>query len=115
MLSPPRFLRSWLMVWNGYNGHIYITTALRLPEWQPPRILLEADLSQQPRMKLWYPTLISDLGDRLGQTHLHLYWRDFPDGPGPNSSFRKIELELFHSETKSSNVSGPIINANNGQ
>ena len=83
------------MVWNGYNGHIYITTALSLPDWQPAKILLEADLSNQPRMKLWYPTLISDLGDRLGETHLHLYWRDFPDGPGPNSSFKKIELEIF--------------------
>ena len=86
------------MVWNGYNGHIYITTALRLPDWQPARILLEADLSNQPRMKLWYPTLISDLGDRLGEAHLHLYWRDFPDGPGPNSSFRKIELEIYQSQ-----------------
>ena len=96
LLISSRFLQSWLVVWNGYNGHVYITTATRLPDWQPARILLEADLSNQPRMKLWYPTLISDLGDRLGETHLHLYWRDFPDGPGPNSSFRKIELEIFH-------------------
>ena len=95
LLIPSRFLQSWLVVWNGYNGHVYITTATRLPDWQPARILLEADLSNQPRMKLWYPTLISDLGDRLGETHLHLYWRDFPDGPGPNSSFRKIEIEIF--------------------
>ena len=43
-----------------------------------------------------YPTLISaDLGDRLGHSHLHLYWRDFPDGPGPNSIFRKVEIELL--------------------
>ena len=88
-----RFLRSWLMVWNGYDGHIYITTALRLPVWQPPRRLLKA---KHPKEKLLYPTLISDLGDRLGETHLHLYWRDLPYGPGPISSFKKVELELYH-------------------
>ena len=90
-----RFLRSWLLVWNGFDGHIYITAAIRLPQWRPPRILLKADLKRHPRMKLWYPTLISHLGDRLGESRLQLYWRDFPDGPGPNSSFKKIELEIY--------------------
>ena len=85
------------MVWNGYNGHIYITTAPWLPEWRPARILMEADLANSPDMKHWYPTLISaKLGDRLGEDHLHLYWREFPRGPGKGGSiFRKVELELY--------------------
>ena len=94
-ISWNRFLQSWLMVWNGYNGHIYISSAVRLPEWEPARILIEADHQNNPLTKHWYPTLISaQLGDRLGERHLHLYWREFPDGPGPYSIFRKVEIEL---------------------
>ena len=39
-----------------------------------------------------YPTLISEsLGDRLGEEHMHLYWRDFHKGlQAGESIFRSI-------------------------
>ena len=42
------------------------------------------------------PTLISEtLGDRLGENHLHLYWRDFHKGLGAGQSiFRCLSLRL---------------------
>ena len=46
------------MVWNGYDGHIYITSALTLPAWQPARILIEAQHTTNPLEKHWYPTLM---------------------------------------------------------
>ena len=82
------------MVWNSYDGNIYITSAKRLPEFETPRILIAKESEEQ---RQWYPTLISpELGDRLGQTELHLYWRDFATGVGHGQSyFRKVELEIF--------------------
>ena len=44
------------MVWNGYNGNIYITSAKRLPLFQPPKILIKKENDDQ---KNWYPTLMS--------------------------------------------------------
>ena len=72
----------------------FFTSAKRLPEFQPPRILVAKETEEQ---RQWYPTLISEeLGDRLGETKLHLYWRDFATGIGHGQSyFRKVELELF--------------------
>ena len=92
-----RFLKQWVMVWNSYDGDILITSARRLPEFEPPRILVAKETEEQ---KQWYPTLISDtLGDRLAETKLHLYWRDFATGIGHGQSyFRKVELELFQEQ-----------------
>ena len=92
-----RFLQQWVMVWNSYEGNIFITSARRLPEFEPPRILIAKETEEQ---RQWYPTLISDqLGDRLARTKLHLYWRDFATGIGHGQSyFRKVELELFKDE-----------------
>ena len=56
-----RYLRQWVMVWNGYDGHIYVTSATRLPRFQPPRELIH---KQNTRQKNWYPTLLSK---QLGQ------------------------------------------------
>ena len=40
--------------------------------------------------------LIYIVGDKLGETNLHLYWADFENGLGqPNRIFRKVEIELF--------------------
>jgi len=36
-----------------------------------------------------------ELGDRLGERHLHLYWRHFPQGPGPVSNFKKATIDLM--------------------
>ena len=36
-----RYLQLWLMVWNGYDGNIYISSARRLPHFQPPKILIK--------------------------------------------------------------------------
>ena len=59
-----RFLQQWLMVWNGYNGNIYITSAETLPKFLPPQILIEKTSSGQ---KNWYPNLISEqTGERVG-------------------------------------------------
>ena len=51
-----RFIQQWIMVWNGYNGNIYITSAKRLPLFQPPKILIKKENDDQ---KNWYPTLMS--------------------------------------------------------
>ena len=56
-----RYLRQWVMVWNGYDGRIYVTSATRLPRFQPPRVLIP---KQNTRQKNWYPTLLSK---QLGQ------------------------------------------------
>ena len=54
------------MVWNGYDGNIYITSAKSLPNFERPRILV-AKSSQESMEKNWYPTLISEeTGDRVG-------------------------------------------------
>ena len=81
------------MVWNGYNGNIYITSAYTLPNFHRPRVLIKKDSDTN---KKWYPNLISkDLGDRLGDRNLHIYYRDFPEGPGKGYSlFRKVTLTL---------------------
>ena len=88
-----RFLQQWLMVWNGYDGNIYITSAKTLPNFVPPQILIE---KTSPDQKNWYPNLISEqTGDRVGGQDLHLYYRDFPEGPGKGSSyFRKTSFKL---------------------
>ena len=78
------------MVWNGYDGNIYITTARRLPEWQPPKLLMVADKGT----KFHSPTIISELGDRLSEKKFRLYLKRRPKNPKPNSSFMKIDVEL---------------------
>jgi len=80
--------------WNDYAGNIWITTAESLPNFKPPRILIQKRTEDQ---KNWYPNFLhKTLGDRIGDNNLHLYWRDFPDGiGGGNSIFKKLELELF--------------------
>ena len=41
----------------------------------------------------------SDPGDRLGDNILHMYWRDFPQGPGNAPSvFRKMKFEIFETQ-----------------
>ena len=42
-----RFLRQWIMVWNGYNGKIYITSAHRLPLFQRARVLIRKTTKTQ--------------------------------------------------------------------
>ena len=87
-----RYLQQWLMVWNGYDGNIYITSAKTLPNFQPPRILV-AKTSQGE--KNWYPSLISgETGDRIGGQELHIYYKQFPDGLGGNSYFRTFSFKL---------------------
>ena len=48
-------LQQWVVAWNGYDGNIYITTALTLPHFQPPRILVAKQTEAQ---KNWYPNII---------------------------------------------------------
>ena len=50
-----RYLQQWVVAWNGYDGNIYITTALTLPHFQPPRILVAKQTDAQ---KNWYPNII---------------------------------------------------------
>ena len=51
-----RFIQQWIIVWNGYDGNIYITSAFKLPQFQKPRILIPKENEKQ---KNWYPTLMS--------------------------------------------------------
>ena len=98
-----------MIAYNGYDGNIYIMTAKTLPNFETPRILIPKESEDQ---KQWYPNIIhkflgkdknisehfqvfSSPGDRLGDNILHLYWRDFPHGPGSNSVFRKMKFEIF--------------------
>ena len=50
-----RYLQQWLLVWNGYDGNIYITTAKTLPNFETPRIFIHKDTEAQ---KNWYPCLL---------------------------------------------------------
>ena len=117
-----RYLKQWVMVWNGYDGRIYISSAFHLADqaFQPARVLVEKLTEEQKNWSassfslspplidlmmiypktltrvLRYPTLISEsLGDRLGGEHLHLYWRDFHEGLGAGRSiFRSLTFWL---------------------
>ena len=88
-----RFLNLWVVIWNGFDGNIYITSARKLPRFKKPKILIhkknEAELN-------WYPTLMSEeFGDKIGGKILHLYWAEFSTGLGqPSRIFRKVEIEL---------------------
>lgn len=97
-----RFVKQWMMVWNGYDGRIYISSGPRLADqaFEPARVLVEKATAQE---KNWYPTLISeDYGDRLGHRHFHLYWRLFPQGPGQGDSiFMRAKVKLKRSTNNS--------------
>ena len=98
------------MAWNDWAGNIWITTALSLPNFQPPRKLIS---KKHEQMMNWYPNIIhkslgnddlieskglyisSFVGDRLGDNTLHMYWREFPHGVGPTSNFKKMKFEIF--------------------
>ena len=103
-----------MIAYNGYDGNIYIMTAKTLPNFDTPRILIPKE-DGKPDQKQWYPNIIHKFmgmtvelfvvfndtvllfiysGDRLGDNILHMYWRDFPSGPGPVSVFRKIKFEI---------------------
>jgi len=87
-----RFLQQWLLVWNGYNGNIYITAAKTLPNFEPPKILVEKKTSVE---KNWYPSVISeDTGDRVGGQELHLYYKHFPEGLSRKSFFKTFSFKL---------------------
>ena len=89
-----RFLQHWVMVWNGYDGNIYITAARTLPHFQPPRVLV-AKTSGDSVEKNWYPSIISEAGgDRVGGQELHLYYKHFPDGLGRDSYFKTFSFKL---------------------
>ena len=80
------------MVWNGYNGNIYITAAKTLPNFEPPKILVEKTSSVE---KNWYPSVISeDTGDRVGGQELHLYYKHFPEGLSRKSYFKTFSFKL---------------------
>ena len=62
-----RYLQQWVVAWNGYDGNIYITTALTLPHFQPPRILVAKQTEAQ---KNWYPNIIHKY---LGTVYADIY------------------------------------------
>ena len=88
-----RFLNLWIVIWNGFDGNIYITSARKLPRFKKPRILIPKETEAQLN---WYPTLMSEqLGDKVGGQVLHLYWAEFSTGLGhPSRLFRKVKIEL---------------------
>ena len=106
-----RYLQQWVMVWNDFPGNIWITTALTLPNFHPPRILIA---KQNQVQKNWYPTIIHKVmgkysilsivtsikcfsGDRLGDNILHMYWRDHPNNHR-EGIFKKIKFEIFEEQ-----------------
>ena len=46
---PSRFVKQWMMVWNGYDGRIYISSAPRLADqaFEPARVLVEKATAQE--------------------------------------------------------------------
>ena len=46
---PSRFVRQWMMVWNGYDGRIYISSGPRLADqaFEPARVLVEKATAQE--------------------------------------------------------------------
>ena len=100
--SSSRFLNQWIIIWNGFDGNIYITSARKLPKFKRPKILIH---KQNEKQLNWYPTLLSDeFGDKIGGRHLHLYWAEFSTGLGqPNRIFRKVEIE-FQIELKNNHT-----------
>ena len=89
----------WLIIWNGFDGNIYITSARKLPKFKKPRILIP---KQNDAQLNWYPTLMSEeFGDKIGGKILHLYWAEFSTGLGhPSRIFQKVEIELNITSTK---------------
>ena len=107
-------------------------TAKTLPNFDTPRIFIPKE-DGKPDQKQWYPNIIHKFmgmtvelfvvfnddtvrlfiysGDRLGDNILHMYWRDFPSGPGPVSVFRKIKFEICENNCNK-DASG---NCNRGQ
>ena len=55
-----RFLKQWVLVWNGYDGRIYISTSPKLADraFQPARILVEKATDQE---KNWWWQSKSDI------------------------------------------------------
>ena len=88
-----RFLNLWIVIWNGFDGNIYITSARKLPRFKKPRILIHKKTEAQLN---WYPTLMSEQdGDKIGGQILHLYWAEFSTGLGhPSRIFRKVKIKL---------------------
>ena len=43
ILVPFRFVRQWVMVWNGYDGRIYISSSPTLEDraFEPARVLVD--------------------------------------------------------------------------
>ena len=44
-----RYLKQWVMVWNGYDGRIYISSAFHLADrgFQPARVLVQKSTEEQ--------------------------------------------------------------------
>jgi len=108
-----RFVKQWVMVWNGYDGRIYISSSQTLADqaFHPARVLVEKANDQE---KNWYPTLISeDYGDRFGHRHFYLYWRLFPQGPGQGGSiFMKAKVKLRRTHGVQNNGTQKLGNQN---
>ena len=87
--------------WNlSDTTHVRSHTKFQLV-WAINTAFTRGGLNQPPpltQMGSWDPLTIrvNVAGDRLGDNVLHMYWRDFPNGPGGSPSvFRKLEFELF--------------------
>ena len=62
------------MVWNGWDGGVYISSADQLPYWKHPQLLV----SPLPGHHLCCATLFSDFGGTyVGDSDLKLYFDDF--------------------------------------
>ena len=68
------YLATWVMVYGGWDGKVYITSSLatNLTDWAAPRVLVESDQAG----RAWYPTIVGARGDVVAGKNSLLYYSD---------------------------------------
>jgi hypothetical protein len=68
------YLATWVMVYGGWDGKVYITSsqATNLTDWVAPRVLVESDQAG----RAWYPTIVGARGDAVAGKDSLLYYSD---------------------------------------
>jgi len=82
------FLKRRVMVWQRWEGDLWISTSENFTAWSRPKLLLA---KPSKRGKVWYPTLIGD-SDLVGGESVKLLYAEFPDKKLPARRFLAREL-----------------------
>ena len=67
------YLKSWIMVYGGWDGSLYIASSPNLLEWSAPQVLVRPVQGG----RAWYPTILSEEGDTRAGQSARLYYADF--------------------------------------